>query len=176
MFKSFHVKSQSVFVQCALIIFLLAPSSIATTTAILTKIYVDDLSGGLENSPNSPIAPLLDSNYMDQSLFLFLDSSGCDSVVQANPEYDPADSLYTRPDGSIAKLADLSTSFYLYFSADVSWPEFGDEYLSLQSQSLVSPEYVTEFNYVPSDLFIANQPYMFPIDSGAPHAVNATSA
>lgn len=59
------------------------------------KIFVKDASGGLESSQQSPSAPLLDSNFVQNPLFNLLDTSGVDSITLYNPNW--AGGLDVRP-------------------------------------------------------------------------------
>ncbi|MCH7879267.1 MAG: S8 family serine peptidase, partial [candidate division Zixibacteria bacterium] len=151
-----------------------APTMISAQTKTM-KIFVKDISGGLANSQAAPSAPLLDSTFVLNPLFTFLDTVGVDSITLCFPTWDPADSLHTRPDGVIVKLSDWSDMFTLFLTDSVDYEAFRDEYITMEPLSLLSPDVPAELDYTPIDLFFANQPYMFPSGTSE-NRINATRA
>ncbi len=98
----------------------------------------------------------IDTQFIEPSVCNLLDSCTADSVVRIFSEFDPADTLLTRADGTVVKLLDLSRIYKIYFTDSVVWNEFDSLYGVFDTVS----ELTQDFRAVSTSI-IPNDPEFF---------------
>ncbi len=95
-----------------------------------------------------------------------LDSLGAVSLTRSFPGADASDTLFTRPDGCVVKLPDLTRCFTVTFGSPVSWSDFETVWSEVDAGALVSPVGVPVSDAIPNDSLFSTQWHMFD-DTGA---------
>ncbi|MCH7878018.1 MAG: S8 family serine peptidase, partial [candidate division Zixibacteria bacterium] len=119
----------------------------------------------------------IDTQYIRPDIWGLLDSLGADSVTKIFPGYNLADSLFTRADGKVVKLADLSKYYRIYFTGVVDWEDVQSTYNAIDTPSVVSAEQTHQADVVPNDpLFSGSGQDFLKSDSLAFANTNAVDA
>lgn len=138
-------------------------------------ILINDKAGVFEFGSLTVIP--IDTQYIDILVCHLIDSCGADSVRRVFPNSVPDDTLFTRPDGTVVKLIDLSRYCKVFFTDSILFTEFEALYRQFDTVSSLEPEQLLKLNTViPTDsAFLAFQRYLQD-QSVVPGGINVTGA
>ncbi len=99
----------------------------------------------------------IDTQYMPISIYSYLDSCGADSIKKVFPDFNPVDTIFTRPSGKVVKLNNLSLIYRVYFSSEIDWAAFDSGYMAIDGAAFTSPVPITEMTEIfPTDTIFYN--------------------
>jgi subtilisin family serine protease len=155
----FNTMQRMALVGLCIIIYLVSCASVEGATDP-RGIIINDKAGVFDFSSSNVIS--IDTQYIDSAVCHLLDSCGVDSVRRVFPNSVPDDTLFTRPDGVIVKLIDLSHYYKMFFTDSTSFDEFDSLYRQFDSVSSLEPELFLKLDAVePTDpFFLGSQRYL----------------